>query len=49
MNGIYDLKIDLDRLRHFEEEHDDYKINEYKDLIVKHVKELVYDQDLFAK
>lgn len=49
MNGIYDLKIDLDRLRHFEEEHDDYKINEYKDLIVKHVKKLVYDQDLFAK
>ena len=31
MNGIYDLRIDLDRLKHFEEKQDDYKVNEYKD------------------
>lgn len=49
MNGIYDLKIDLDRLKHFEEKQDDYKVNEYKELIVNHVKELVYDQDPFSK
>lgn len=24
MNGIYDLRIDLDRLKHFEEKQDDY-------------------------
>lgn len=49
MNGIYDLKIDLDRLKHFEEKQDDCKVNEYKELIVRHVNELVYDQDSFSK
>lgn len=49
MNGIYDLRIDLDRLKHFEEKQDDYKVNEYKSLIVKHANELVYDQDPFSK
>ena len=49
MNGIYDLRIDLDRLKHFEEKQEDYKVNEYKDLIVKHANELVYNQDPFSK
>lgn len=49
MNGIYDLRIDLDRLKHFEEKQDDYKVNEYMDLIVKHANELVYNQDPFSK
>ena len=49
MNGIYDLRIDLDRLKHFEEKQDNYKVNEYKDLIVKHANELVYDQDPYSK
>lgn len=49
MNGIYDLRIDLDRLKHFEEKQDDYKVNEYKGLIIKHANELVYDQDPFSK
>lgn len=49
MNGIYDLRIDLDRLKHFEEKRDDYKVNEYKNLIVKHANELVYDQDHYSK
>lgn len=49
MNGIYDLRIDLDRLKYFEEKQDDYKVNEYKNLIVKHVNELVYNQDPFSK
>ena len=49
MNGIYDLRIDLDRLKYFEEKHDDYSVNKYKDLIVKHTSELVYDQDPYSK
>lgn len=49
MNGIYDLRIDLDRLKHFEEKHDDYKVNEYKNLIIKHVNELVHDRDPYSK
>lgn len=49
MNGIYDLRIDLDRLKHFGEKRDDYKVNEYKNLIVKHANELVYDQDPYSK
>ncbi len=49
MNGIYDLRIDLDRLKHFEEKQDDYKVNEYKELIAKHANELVYNQDPFSK
>lgn len=49
MNGIYDLRIDLDRLKHFEEKQDDYKVNECKGLIIKHANELVYDQDPFSK
>ena len=49
MNGIYDLRIDLERLKHFEEKQDDYNVNKYKDLIVKHASELVYDQDPYSK
>lgn len=49
MNGIYDLRIDLDRLKYFEENHDDYKVNEYKDLIVEHLRELIHNTDPYSK
>lgn len=49
MNGIYDLRVDLDRLKHFEEKQDDYKVNEYKDLIVEHLRELIYNTDPYSK
>lgn len=48
MNGIYDLRVDLDRLKHFEEK-DDYKVNEYKDLIVEHLRELIHNTDPYSK
>lgn len=49
MNGIYDLRVDLDRLKHFEEKQDDYKVNEYKDLIVEHLRELIHNTDPYSK
>lgn len=49
MNGIYDLMVDLDRLKHFEEKQDDYKVNEYKDLIVEHLRELIHNTDPYSK
>lgn len=49
MNGIYNLRIDLDRLKHFEEKRDDYKVNEYKDLIVEHLRELIHNTDPYSK
>lgn len=49
MNGIYDLRVDLDGLKHFEEKQDDYKVNEYKDLIVEHLRELIHNTDPYSK
>ena len=49
MNGIYDLRIDVDRLNHFEQQNDESKVNEYKELIVKHTRELMNNTDPYSK
>jgi len=41
MDWLRELRIDIDRLEHFEEEGNDERIAEYKDLIVSHVKSLL--------
>lgn len=43
------MRVDLDRLKHFEEKQDDYKVNEYKDLIVEHLRELIHNTDPYSK
>ena len=49
MNGIYDLRIDVDRLNHFEQQNDESKVNEYKELIVKHTRELMNNTNPYSK
>lgn len=49
MNGIYDLRIDVDRLNHFEGKNDEIKVKEYKELIVKHTRELMYNTDIYSR
>lgn len=49
MNGIYDLKVDIDRLEYFENNDNDEKVFEYKEIIVQHVKELINDAEMHSK
>lgn len=49
MNGIYDLKVDIDRLEYFENNDNDEKVFEYKEIIVQHVKELINDEEVHSK
>jgi len=48
MQGTRDLKIDLDRFDYYFDKGNEYKENEYKDLIVTHVRELL-DKDPYSK
>ncbi len=41
MDWLRELRIDDDRLEHFKEKGDEERIEEYKDLIVSHVKSLL--------
>lgn len=38
MNGIYDLRVDIDRIEYFESIKDNEKVEEYKNIIINHVK-----------
>ena len=43
-NDIYNLKCDLDRLDHFKTLNDNEKVQEYMDLIVSHVRDLIEEE-----
>lgn len=45
MNIIRNLKVDLDRIELFSDMGYEYNVDEYKDSMVKHLKELFYNQD----
>ena len=45
MNGIYDLKIDLDRIEYFEKIKDEEMVDKYKNLITEHVKNLIHENE----
>lgn len=45
MNGIYDLKIDLDRIEYFKKIKDEEMVDKYKNLITEHVKNLIYENE----
>jgi hypothetical protein len=48
-NGLHNLKIDLDRLDYYSHHNNVDKVEEYKDLIVNHLRELVYNTDPYSK
>lgn len=45
MSGIYDLRVDVDRIEHFESIEDKGMIEEYKNLITEHAKTLVHENE----
>lgn len=48
-NEIYNLRTDLDRLDYYSQHNNTDKENEYKDLIVEHLRELIYNTDSYSK
>lgn len=48
-NGIYNLRTDLDRLDYYSQHNNTDKENEYKDLMVEHLRELIYNIDPYSK
>ena len=44
MDWIRELRIDIDRLEYFEKTEDKEKVEEYKNLIVTHVKNLLEEK-----
>lgn len=45
MNGIYDLRVDIDRIEYFESIKDNEKVEEYKNIIINHVKDIIREND----
>lgn len=45
MNGIYDLRVDIDRIEYFESIEDNEKVEEYKNIIINHVKDIVRENE----
>lgn len=48
-NGIYNLRTDLDRLDYYSQHNNTDKVDEYKDLMVEHLRELIYNTDPYSK
>lgn len=46
---IPDLKTDLDRLDYYSQHNNTNKVDEYKDLIVEHLRELIHNTDPGSK
>lgn len=44
MDWLKELEIDIDRLEYFEEKADKQRVEEYKDLIISHVKSLLEEK-----
>lgn len=49
LHGIYYLKTDLDRLDYYSQYNNTNKVDEYKDLIVEHLRELIHNTDPYSK
>lgn len=48
-NGIYNLRTDLDRMDYYSQHNNADKVEEYKDLMVEHLRELVHNIDPYSK
>ena len=49
LHGIHYLKTDLDRLDYYSQHNNTNKVDEYKDLIVEHLRELIHNTDPCSK
>lgn len=49
LHGIHYLKTDLDRLDCHSQHNNTAKVDEYKDLIVEHLRELIHNTDPYSK
>lgn len=45
MDWLEQLRIDVDRLNHYEKTGDTEKVDEYKDLIVSHTKKMLAEAE----
>ena len=45
MNGIYDLRIDVDQIEYFKNIKDKEMVDKYKNLITEHVKNLIHENE----
>lgn len=49
LHGIHYLKTDLDILDYYSQHNNTDKVDEYKDLIVEHLRELIHNTDPYSK